>query len=282
MTPFDPALDAAHLRDAVAAVRQQTDLVPELALVLGSGLGALADDVEDATVLPTSEVPHYPASMVAGHAGRLVLGRLSGRPVLVIQGRVHLYEGHRPRDVTLPIRLAHALGARGIVLTNAAGGVNPAFGPGTLMLIADHLNLAFASPLAGPSAEGEGRFPDLSNPYDESWREQARNIALTHRISYREGVYAWVSGPSYETPAEIRYIARAGGDAVGMSTAPEAIQAAALGLPVLGISTITNPAAGLQDEPLDHADVLEVGRQVRDRLSTWVRALVAETDLPPA
>jgi purine-nucleoside phosphorylase len=281
MTPFDPALDASNLRDAVAAVREQTDLVPELALVLGSGLGALADDVEDATILPTSEVPHYPASTVAGHAGRLVLGRLGGRPVLVIQGRVHLYEGHPPRDVAFPIRLAHALGAQGIVLTNAAGGVNPAFGPGTLMLIADHLNLAFASPLAGPPAEGEGRFPDLSNPYDESWREQARNIALTNRIPYREGVYAWVSGPSYETPAEIRYIARAGADAVGMSTVPEAIQAAALGLPVLGISTITNPAAGLQDEPLDHADVLEVGRQVRDRLATWVRALVAETDLPP-
>ena len=280
MTPFSPAQDVAHVREAVAAVRAQFDVVPEVALVLGSGLGALADDVEDAIVIPTADVPHYPRSTVAGHAGRLVLGRLAGRSVLVVQGRVHLYEGHPPRDVAFPVRLAVALGARGLVLTNAAGGVNPAFGPGMLMLIADHLNLAFASPLAGPPAEGEGRFPNLSNPYDESWREQARNIALTNQIPYREGVYAWVSGPSYETPAEIRYIARAGADAVGMSTVPEAVQAAALGLPVLGISTITNPAAGLQDQPLDHADVLEVGRQVRDRLATWVRAIVAETELP--
>lgn len=280
MTPFRPDQDAARLAEAVAAVRTRTGLVPDLALVLGSGLGALADDVEEAVAIPTSEVPHYPGSTVEGHAGRLVLGRLGGRPVLVVQGRVHLYEGHTPRDVVFPVRLAHALGARGLVLTNAAGGINPAFGPGTLMLITDHLNLAFASPLAGPAAEGEGQFPDLSNPYDETWRVQVRNIALTHGIPYREGVYVWTSGPSYETPAEIRFYARAGADAVGMSTVPEAVQAAALGLPVLGISTITNPAAGLQDQPLDHAEVLEVGRQVRDRLATWVRAIVAETELP--
>ena len=278
--PFDPDLDAQHVDEAVAAVRAHTGLRPEIALVLGSGLGALADEVEGAVVLSTADVPHYPQSTVEGHAGRLVVGRLAGRPVLVIQGRVHLYEGHAPRDLGFPIRLAHALGVGGVILTNAAGGINPAFGPGTLMLISDHLNLAFASPLAGAVGRGEGRFPDLSNPYDESWREQARNIAVTQRVRYREGVYVWVSGPSYETPAEIRFYARAGADAVGMSTVPEAVQAAALGLPVLGISTITNPAAGLQDAPLDHADVLEVGRQVRDRLATWVRAIVAETSLP--
>lgn len=277
---FDPTADAARTADAVAAIRAHTDLQPELALVLGSGLGALADEVEDAVTISTADVPHYPQSTVEGHAGRLVLGHLAGRPVLVVQGRVHLYEGHPARDVAFPVRVAHALGVRGLVLTNAAGGINPAFGPGTLMLITDHLNLAFANPLAGPVGEGETRFPDLSNPYDESWREQARNIALTRAIPYREGVYVWTSGPSYETPAEIKFFARAGADAVGMSTVPEAIQAAALGLPVLGISTITNPAAGLQNEPLDHADVLEVGRTVRDRLATWVRAIVAETTLP--
>ena len=277
---FDPDADAAQTKAAVDAIRARTDLRPDLALVLGSGLGALADEVEDAVVVSTADVPHYPQSTVEGHAGRLVLGHLAGRPVLVIQGRVHLYEGHDPRDVSFPVRVAHALGIRGLVLTNAAGGINPAFGPGTLMLISDHLNLAFANPLAGPVGNGESRFPDLSNPYDESWREQARNIALTHGIPYREGVYIWTSGPSYETPAEIKFFARAGADAVGMSTVPEAIQAAALGLPVLGISTITNPAAGLQDQPLDHAEVLEVGRQVRDRLATWVRAIVAETSLP--
>ena len=274
---FDPALDARQTAEAVAAVRAHTDLVPEVALVLGSGLGALADEVEDAVVIPTGDVPHYPRSTVEGHAGRLVLGTMAGRPVLVIQGRVHLYEGHPARSLGFPVRLAHALGARGIVLTNAAGGINPAFGPGTLMLISDHLNLSFASPLAGPVGEGETRFPDMSNPYDEAWREAARRVALDLKIPYREGVYVWTSGPSYETPAEIRFFARAGADAVGMSTVPEAIQAAALGMRVLGISTITNPAAGLDSTPLDHADVLEVGRRVRDRLAGWVRAIVAET-----
>ncbi|GAB5536176.1 MAG: purine-nucleoside phosphorylase [Rubricoccaceae bacterium] len=270
----DTASDAQATRDAVAAVRAHTDIVPEIALVLGSGLGALAEDVEDAVVISTSDVPHYPASTVVGHAGQLVLGRLGGRPVLVIQGRVHYYEGHTPRGVAFPVRLAHALGAKRLLLTNAAGGINPAFGPGTLMLITDHLNLTFASPLAGPVGEHEVRFPDMSNPYDDDWRGTARNIALTHGIPYREGVYVWTSGPSYETPAEIRYFRQAGADAVGMSTVPEAIQAAALGLPVLGISTITNPAAGLNAEALDHEEVLEVGRAVRDQLATWVRAIV--------
>ena len=268
----DPALAAA-----VEAIRAQTRLVPHLALVLGSGLGALADDVEDAVVIPTADVPHYPASTVVGHAGRLVFGRLGGKPVLVVQGRVHAYEGHPMRDVTFPVRLAHALGARGLVLTNAAGGIDPSFVPGTLMVITDHLNLTFRGPLSGPVAEGEVRFPDMSNPYDEAWRTEAVNVALTLRIPYREGVYAWTAGPSYETPAEIRFFQRAGADAVGMSTVPEAIQAAALGLPVLGISTITNHAAGLQGRPLDHEEVLDIGRQVRDRLAGWVRAIVADT-----
>ena len=274
---FDAASDSQATRDALAAVRARTDLVPEIALVLGSGLGALADDVEDAVVISTADVPHYPESTVPGHAGRLVLGTLGGRSVLVVQGRVHSYEGHSPREVTFPVRLAHALGARRLLLTNAAGGINPAFRPGTLMLITDHLNLTFASPLAGPVGDGEQRFPDLSNPYDEAWRIQSRNIALTLGISYREGVYVWTSGPSYETPAEIRAFAKAGADAVGMSTVPEAIQAAALGLPVLGISTITNPAAGLNADALDHEEVLEVGNSVRDRLATWVRAIVEAT-----
>ena len=266
-----------HLDAAVAAVRQHTDLVPDLALILGSGLGALADEVDDAVTIPTVDVPGYPSSTVPGHAGRLVFGRLSGRPVLVVQGRVHLYEGHSPREVVFPVRLAHALGAKGMILTNAAGGINPAFGPGTLMLITDHINLTGVSPLTGPVGPGETRFPDMSAPYEKTWLEQARNIALTNRIPYREGVYVWTAGPSYETPAEIRFFARVGADAVGMSTVPEAIQAAALGLPVLGISTITNPAAGLSADPLDHDDVLAVGQQVRERLAAWVRAIVAHT-----
>ena len=276
---FDPADDARQTAEAVAAIRARTDLVPELALVLGSGLGALADGVEDAVVIPTGDIPHYPASTVQGHAGQLVLGTMAGKPVLVIQGRVHFYEGHSARSIGFPVRVAAALGAKGLLLTNAAGGINPAFGPGTLMLISDHLNLSFANPLAGPVGQGETRFPDMSNPYNESWREQARAVALREKVPFKEGVYVWTSGPSYETPAEIRFFAKAGADAVGMSTVPEAIQAGALGMPVLGISTITNPAAGLDSAPLDHDDVLEVGRGVRERLSTWVRGIVAETTL---
>ena len=263
------------LSDALAAIRRHTDLVPDLALVLGSGLGALADEVEDAVAIPTADVPGYPVSTVAGHAGRLVFGRLAGRPVVVVQGRVHVYEGYEPRAVGFPVRLAHALGARGLVLTNAAGGIRPEFGPGTLMLITDHLNLTSVSPLTGPVGEGETRFPDLSDPYLRAWREQTLATAARLGIALQQGVYAFTAGPSYETPAEIRYFRTAGGDAVGMSTVPETIQAAALGLPVLGISTITNAAAGLSSAALDHNDVLEVGRQVRERLSELVRAVVA-------
>ena len=262
------------MTDALAEIRRHTDLVPDLALVLGSGLGALADEVEDAVAISTAEVPGYPVSTVQGHAGRLVFGHLAGRPVVAVQGRVHVYEGYGPRAVGFPVRLAHALGARGLVLTNAAGGINPDFGPGTLMLITDHLNLSSVSPLTGPVGEGETRFPDMSDPYLALWREQTLRVAERLGVPLEQGVYAFTPGPSYETPAEIRHFAHAGGDAVGMSTVPETIQAAALGLPVLGLSTITNAAAGITGERLDHADVLEVGRQVRERLSELVRAIV--------
>ena len=264
------------MTDALAAIRRHTDLVPELALVLGSGLGALADEVEDAVVVPTADLPGYPVSTVAGHAGRLVFGRLAGRPVVVVQGRVHVYEGYGARAVGFPVRLAHALGARGIVLTNAAGGINAAFPPGTLMLITDHLNLTSVSPLSGPVGPGETRFPDLSDPYAAPWRARALTAAARLGVPLEQGVYAFTTGPSYETPAEIRYFRSAGGDAVGMSTVPETIQAAALGMFVLGLSTITNAAAGMSGEALDHGDVLAVGQQVRERLSALVRAIVAE------
>jgi purine-nucleoside phosphorylase len=263
------------LDEAVAAVRAHTDARPEIALVLGSGLGALADEAEDAVAVPTEAIPGYPRSTVVGHAGRLVFGRLEGREVLFVQGRAHYYEGHAMDAVTFPVRLAHALGARRLLLTNAAGGVNPAFGPGTLMLITDHLNLAFAGPLRLFDAADERVGPFRGTPYDEAWLDEAERVALGLRVAYRKGVYVWTSGPSYETPAEIRYFARAGADAVGMSTVPEALQGAALGMRVLGLSTITNPAAGLSAAPLDHAEVLEVGRAVRARLAAWVRGLVA-------
>jgi len=199
-----------------------------------------------------------------------------------VQGRVHAYEGHPPRALGFPVRLAHALGARRLVLTNAAGGLNPEWDPGTLMLITDHLNLAFVSPLAGPVGEGRFpcgnlRFPNLSAPYDPDWIALAERVAAHLHLIVRRGVYLWTAGPSYETPAEIAFFRRIGADAVGMSTVPEALQAAALGMKVLGLSTITNLAAGLHGAALNHDEVLEVGRRVHDQLTAWLRALVAET-----
>lgn len=261
---------------ALHAVRQHTDAEPDLVLILGSGLGALADDAEGAVTIPTAEVPGYPRSTVPGHAGRLVFGRLEGRSVLFVQGRVHLYEGHEPAALTFPVRLAHALGAQKLLVTNAAGGIDPTMGPGTLMFITDHMNLAFASPLSGPPRPGEPRWPDMAAPYDPDWLDRAEALALDRGIPTRRGVYLWTRGPSYETPAEIRFFRRIGADAVGMSTVPEVIQAAALGMPVLGISAITNAAAGLNAAPLNHEEVMEVGRQVQSRFATLVRAIVAE------
>ena len=266
-----------NLPAMIAAVRKHTDMQPELALVLGSGLGALAEEVEDAVVIPTSELPGYPQSTVEGHAGRLVFGTLEGRRVLFIQGRVHLYEGHHPRALGVPVRLAYTLGVRHLILTNAAGGLNPDWKPGTLMLITDHINMAMSSSLTGPVEEDEVRFPDMSSPYDSEWTTLAESLAIDRNLQVRRGVYLWTAGPSYETPAEINFFRRIGADAVGMSTVPEAIQAAALGMKVLGISTITNLAAGLHATSLNHEEVLEVGNEVREQLADWIRALVASS-----
>ena len=262
---------------AVRAVREHTDLEPELALVLGSGLGSLAEAAEDAVVVQAADIPGYPQSTVAGHRGRLVFGRLGERPVVFVQGRVHAYEGHAIRAVTFPIRLVHALGARRLLLTNAAGGIHWHFRPGLLMFIEDHINLAFLSPLAGPDTGDGPRFPDMSAPYDPEWLDRAQALALEAGIATQRGTYLWTLGPSYETPAEIRFYRHIGADAVGMSTVPEAIEGAYLGMKVLGISTITNLASGMNAEPLDHADVLVVGQQVRSDLERLVRAIVTHT-----
>lgn len=272
--PDAPAPPPADLRPALEAVRARTDRRPALALILGSGLGDLADAADDPVAFATADVPGYPPSTVEGHRGRLVFGRLEGMEVLFIQGRVHLYEGHAAREVTFPVRLAHALGAERLLVTNAAGGIHPHLTPGTLMFITDHINWAMASPLAGPNVEGGPRFPDLSNPYDADWLDRAERIALDEGVATRRGVYLWTRGPSYETRAEIRAFARLGADAVGMSTVPETLQAAYYGMPVLGLSTITNPAAGLSAEPLNHEEVLEVGQQVRRDLERLVRGIV--------
>lgn len=250
---------------------------PAVALVLGSGLGALAESVTDAIVVPTHDIVGYPVSTVAGHQGRLIFGRLEGVAVLIVQGRSHLYEGYGILQITYPIRLMHALGVRRVLLTNAAGGIHPTLSPGTLMFITDHINASGASLIGfgalprSPAPEAV-RTRDERDLYDMQWLERTEREALRLGISTRRGTYVWTRGPNYETKAEIGAYRRMGGDAVGMSTVPEALQASALGMDVLGISTITNAAAGLSDATLSHDDVLAVGERVRGDLERLVRA----------
>ncbi len=267
----------AHVVDRV---RRLLPVQPEVALILGSGLGALAEAVEHAVALSVTEIPGYPPSTVEGHAGRLIGGYLEGCPVVVVQGRVHCYEGHSPQAVAFPVRLVHALGAQRLIVTNAAGALNPHFRPGMLMFLVDHINAAFRSPLVGALQHCPQPFwrgsPDLSAPYDLAWIEAAEQLALQLRIPTCRGVYLWTLGPSYETKAEIRMYRRMGADAVGMSTVPEVIQARQLGMRVLGISTLTNMAAGMQQGPLTHEEVLAVGFQVRDRLERLLRGIIRQ------
>ena len=263
------------IQQAAGAVAPRLgSLKPRVAIVLGSGLGFLADDVQDAVRLPYAKIPGFPQPGVEGHTGELVAGTLEGVPVLVQSGRFHLYEGHSPEVAGLPVRVFSRLGVRTLIVTNAAGGIRSTFRPGTLMLIADHVNLMFRNPLIGPALEGEERFPDMSDPYDPELRALARDVARDEKIPLEEGVYVGLLGPSYETPAEIRMLQRLGADAVGMSTVPEVIVARARGMRCVGFSTITNPAAGLSAAPLSHEDVLRVGREVADSLGRLVKGLV--------
>jgi purine-nucleoside phosphorylase len=246
---------------------------PRIGVVLGTGLGDLAERVERPRVVRYAEIPGFPQTGVAGHRGELVLGQLEGIPVLLQSGRFHLYEGHDPATVVLPVRVMHELGIEILIVTNAAGGLRPTVHPPALMLIADHVNLMFRSPLAGPVLEPEGRFPDMSEPYDRALRALAREVALAEGIGLEEGVYVGLLGPSYETPSEIRMLQRVG-DAVGMSTVPEVIVARARGLRVLGVSTITNLAAGISAAALSHEEVLAAGRQVAADLERLVRGVL--------
>ncbi len=258
---------------AVSAVRAHTDATPTVALILGSGLGILAEAAHDTTGVPADAVPGYPASTVEGHEGRLVFGTLEDTSVVFVQGRVHLYEGYSVPRLTMPVRLVHALGAERMVVTNSAGGINRTFQPGDLMFITDHMNMVDAS--LGTGADTAARVPGRLLPYyDAEWTDRAEQVALDLGVTTRRGVYAWMLGPSYETPAEIRALDRLGADAVGMSTVPEVVQARRLGMPVLGLSTITNPAAGIAKGALDHDDVLAVGERVRDALADLVRGVV--------
>lgn len=257
-----------------AALRKRIGCRPRVQVVLGSGLGSVADAVEDRVEVPFAELPGFPQPTVEGHAGRFVAGRIAGASVLVQQGRFHYYEGWDAEVVALPVRTGHALGARTLVLTNAAGGIRRDLAPGSLMLIDDHLHLGFRAPLAGPVREGEARFPDMSRPYDLELTALAESAALKAGVPLARGVYAMVLGPSFETPAEIRALRAAGADAVGMSTVPEAVVARALGQRVLGISMISNWAAGLGDGTLEHEDVMAWADAAGRTLAPLLEALL--------
>ncbi len=248
---------------------------PRVAAVLGSGLGAFAEELTDATEIPYQEIPGWPQSTAIGHAGKLVFGKLDSLDLVVMAGRAHLYEGHPMSAVTHGVRVLAALGVRGMVFTNAAGGIDLGLSRGGLVLISDHINLQGVNPLVGPNDDSLGpRFPDMSEAYSREYRAIARQVAEEQGIAVREGVYAAMLGPSYETPAEIRFLRTIGADVVGMSTVPEAIVANYLGMRVLGISCVTNMAAGILPQKIDHAEVLETGAMVRDTLVRYLKALL--------
>jgi purine-nucleoside phosphorylase len=278
-TPIAPAEQPARLDALEAAVRARSDLVPEVGVVLGSGLGGLVDDLEDAVAIPFDELPGWPAATAPGHVGRLLLGRLAGRPVVLLQGRFHLYEGNAPGLVVQPVLLFGRLGARIVVLTNAAGGLDPSFGPGTLMVISDHLNKTGQSPLTGRNADAIGaRFPDLTDAWSARLRGRLHAAGRAEGVDLAEGVYVGLTGPNYETPAEVRLYAAQGGHAVGMSTVMECIAARWAGLEVCGVSLVTHPGAGYTGEPLTHEEVLAAGAEAGPRLARVVRRFLADLD----
>jgi purine-nucleoside phosphorylase len=267
---------AGDLAAAVAAVRTRlAGREPKVAIVLGSGLGALAERLTDAVRIPYADIPGFHVPTVEGHRGELVAGMLAGRPVVAQSGRFHLYEGHAASVAALPVRVFAELGVTTFLATNAAGGLRPGFTPGTLMLITDHLNLTGRNPLIGPVVAGEPRFPDMSAAYDPGLRALALEVARARGIGLEEGVYAALLGPSYETPAEIRMLRTLGADAVGMSTVPEVIVAHARGLRCLGISTITNAAAGVSGAALSHAEVMDTAARVGRQLGDLIEGIVA-------
>ena len=280
--PIAPADQPARLAALVAAVRDRTDLVPEVGIVLGSGLGGLADDLEATVAIPFEDLPGWPAATAPGHVGRLLLGRLGGRPVVMLQGRFHLYEGNDPGLVVQPVLLFHALGAQVVVLTNAAGGLDPSFGPGTLMVMSDHMNLTGRTPLIGRNADELGeRFPDMTDAWSPRLRWRLHEAAGTEGIELREGVYVGLTGPSYETPAEVRMLAGLGGHAVGMSTVLECIAARWVGLEVCGVSLVTNAGAGYTGAALNHEEVLAAGAEAGPRLARVIRRFVEDLQVEP-
>jgi purine-nucleoside phosphorylase len=265
----------AHADRAAKYILSKTKLRPKIVLVLGSGLGAFADELDDATRIPYEKIPGFPRSTAVGHAGRLVIGKNGGVVVAAMQGRVHSYEGYSAKEVVFPMRVFGRMGIRSAILTNAAGGINLEFKQGALVVIRDHINLQGSNPLVGPNDDRFGpRFPDMTQAYWKSYREVALAEAKRLGIEVREGVYAALSGPSYETPAEIRYLRAIGADLVGMSTVPEVIVARHMGIRVLGISCVTNMAAGIFNQPIDHAEVMETGERVKTQFVALLRAII--------
>ena len=267
---------------AAQFILQRTPLRPRIGLVLGSGLGSFADSLTDAAKIPFHEIPAFPRSTAIGHAGQMVIGNAGSVPVAVMQGRVHLYEGYSPQEVAFPMRVFARLGIRAVILTNAAGGINLTYKQGALVVIGDHINLQGNNPLAGPNDDRFGlRFPDMTHAYDKSYRALAREEARKLGMTFHEGVYAALLGPSYETPAEIRYLRTIGADLVGMSTAFEVIAARHMGIKVLAISCVTNMAAGILDQPLSHQEVMETGERVKTSFEALLRAVLPRIENDP-
>lgn len=276
MTEHSPYGERAAAETAAAIHRHVGDVdEPVLGIILGSGLGGLARRIEDARAVPFADVPGFPSATVVGHSGRVIVGRLAGRPVVALAGRFHMYEGHSASLAGFPVRVLHALGARTLFVSNAAGGIRATFTPGDLMIITDHLNLMFRNPLVGGVEPGDTRFPDMSDPYDRALAAVLRREATKLGFPLREGVYCGLLGPTYETPAEVRMLAVLGADAVGMSTVPEVIVARAIGMRVAGVSCITNFASGTTPNPLSHAEVLETTALVASRFESLVERFVA-------
>jgi purine-nucleoside phosphorylase len=279
---MDELLTRAHYQEAAAVVKRRTTRQPQVGLILGSGLNALADEMQDADRIPYADIPHYGETSVAGHRGQIVIGRLAGQEVFIMQGRIHAYEGISLQRVTLPVRMMHELGIRTLIVTNAAGGINPSYRPGDLMLIQDHIGLMAmtgGNPLWGPNDDSLGpRFPPMNKAYDPALRRLALKVAGELGIGLRQGVYIGLGGPAFETAAEVRFLRMIGGDAVGMSTVPEVIVACHMGMRVLGISGISNAAVHDPDaeEEASHEEVLAAGKLLVPQLITLLRGILTE------
>ncbi|WP_058485419.1 purine-nucleoside phosphorylase [Defluviitalea phaphyphila] len=264
-----------QIEKASEYILNKSKFKPEIGLILGSGLGDLGNEIESKEIFPYQNIPYFPISTVEGHVGQLIIGELQGKTVIAMQGRFHYYEGYHMNEVTFPIRVMKKIGVKTLIVTNAAGAVNENYKPGDLMIIKDHINFAGINPLIGKNLDEYGmRFPDMSNAYKEELRNKVKEAAKELEIDIREGVYTYFTGPSYETPAEIKMVRILGGDAVGMSTVPEVITAIHSGIDVIGISCMTNMAAGILDQPLNHEEVIETSKKVKEKFIKLMKVLI--------